>query len=60
MERLLKNNLTIMLNCILAEKRRIYSLKGTIVKYERYEYAAMIHDIDKKLDELIEMLEKIV
>ena len=49
-----------MLNCLLAEKRRIHSLKSMIVKHERYEYAAMLHDIDKKLDLLIEELQKVV
>lgn len=60
MERVLKSDLTIMLNCLLAEKRRIHSLKSMIVKHERYEYAAMLHDIDKKLEQLIEELQKVV
>ncbi len=60
MERVLKNDLTIMLNCMLAEKRRIYRLKSMVVKHERYEYAAMLHDIDKKLDAVLEELQKLV
>ncbi len=60
MERLLKNDLTIMLNCLLAEKRRVESLKTIVVKHERYEYGATLHDIIKKLDDLIEDLQKLL
>ncbi|TDG37918.1 hypothetical protein EZJ43_02170 [Pedobacter changchengzhani] len=54
----ISENLQIMNNSFLAEKRRITHLKELCVKCEYYEMVAKLRDVDKMIDELIGVISK--
>ena len=54
----ISENLAIMNNSFLAEKRRILHLKELCVKCEYYEMGAKLRDVDKMIDELIGVISK--
>ena len=47
-------NMEIMFNCLLAEIQRIKVLKNGRVKEMKYEEAARLNDIKKKLESILE------
>lgn len=50
----IKADLEVMRNCLIVEQKRIKNLKISTVKAMQYEQTAKLHDIEKKLTDVLD------